>query len=122
MASNDSQRTRAKAHRAEISPWYRTNVGLFESKHGAQSASCCLKLRLVRSRPALGNHWLPSSAAVATSQEGQARQGQARKSCTGDGAGNAHRWKSGHLNAVNEARASLGREADQIVHEKVDGA
>src|SRR5215831_6831527 len=84
MASNDPQRNRAKAHRAEISPWYQTNVGRFESKHGAQSASCCLKLRLVRSRAAIGNHWLPSSAAAATSREDQRKPRS--------GGGNPYNW------------------------------
>ena len=43
VASNDPQRNRAKAHRPEISLWYRTNVGLIEFKHGTKSASRCLK-------------------------------------------------------------------------------
>jgi hypothetical protein len=52
--------------------------------------------------------------------KGEACQRLSRKlSGNRDGAGN---WssRSGHLNEVNEARACLGCEADQIVHEKLD--
>jgi len=60
-----------------------------------------------------------SSAAVATSREGPRQPGLGPEGRHRDGAGN---WSSGsgHLNEVNEARACLGCEADQIVHEKVD--
>jgi hypothetical protein len=48
------------------------------------------------------------------SEEATARQDQAGQSCTGDRAGDG-RSGSGHLNEVNEARASLGRSWDAVV-------
>jgi hypothetical protein len=42
VASNNPQRTRAKAHRPEISLSYRTNIGLIRFRHGTKPASRCL--------------------------------------------------------------------------------
>jgi len=57
-------------------------------------------------------------------EKATARQDQTGQAGTGDGAGNG-RSRSGHLNAVNEARACLGRigevgQAYKVIHEKVD--
>jgi hypothetical protein len=43
-----------------------------------------------------------------------ARQDQTRQSSTGNGAGDGRSRKSGHLNAVNEARASLGGKLSDV--------
>src|SRR5262249_1107293 len=122
-ASNDPQRNRAKAHRPEISLWYRTNVGLIESKRGTNSAARCLKCCIATSRRRLLDDQI---SLVIHTQPRLPRLLQHRGmpvnlTCVGT-TDDRHQERVGRVGETSETSIDTDRNVDHVSFIKIDRA